>query len=169
MNDYATMIQKFLTDVLFALLPVLSAYIIFLCTKLQGYLKLRAEKITNETQRKLVDSAIDRVNELAQKTVGQIEQTVAKDMRQAVSDGKIDKTELEALGNQAVKDIMSQLSMDAKTALNSEFTDVEKYVKDTMESTLLNLKSSTTTTNSSNINSNESVGKSVTVIDTVNK
>lgn len=135
------MIQDFIMNILmYAILPLMSAFIIYLCAKATTFLKTQTKKINDETQRELINKAIDRVNDLAVKTVANIEQTTAKELREAVKDGKVDKEELIKLSQQATSEIYSQLTKDSKDALQSELNDVEEYIRKTVEKTLLDLK-----------------------------
>jgi replicative DNA helicase len=133
-------IMKVLTDILYALISLAGVYIVFLINKLIAKVKAEADKIADEKQRALVQTAIDRVNDLATKTVLMIEQTAAGTLRELVKDGKVDRAELLKLGEEAVNSIYEQLSDDTLAVLELEVNDVEKYIIDTVEAAVLRLK-----------------------------
>lgn len=159
-------LQQALVNVIIALIGLAGAYGVFYLNKLTVKVKLQTEQLKDEKQKKLLSDAIDRINDLAQKTVAQIEQTTAKDLRKAVADGKVNKAELEDLGKQAAMEVYSQLSSDAKTILSQEMNDVQDYIMKTIESSLLNLKNSSTNNSTpviNNSNYTEVPSKSYTV------
>jgi hypothetical protein len=163
-------VTQVLINVIIALIGLAGAYLVMYLKKLQAKVELQTVQIADENQKKLVNDALDRITDLAQKTVAQIEQTTAKDLRQAVADGKVDKSELEALGQQAVTEIYSQLSLDAKAVLSTEVNDIQAYILNTVESELLKLKTTNTTANViNNSTAKEVPEKSITVEDTVTK
>lgn len=133
-------VQQVLVNVLTALISLGGAYIVFYVNKLVAKVKVETEKLQDEKQQKLFEDALNRVNDLIQKTVAQIEQTSAKQMREAVKDGKVDKAELEALGTLAVNNVYNQLTTDTKVVLSAELTDVEAYIQSAVEAAVLNLK-----------------------------
>jgi vacuolar-type H+-ATPase subunit H len=133
-------IQKILVDIAISLLSLLGVVITYYVTKLVTKIQIETAKIKDEKQRKLVEDAINRVNSLVNSTVAKIEQTVAKDLRQAVADGKVDKAELLALGQQAVDEVYMQLSEDTKKLLADQLTDVDAFIRSLVEAQVLFIK-----------------------------
>jgi hypothetical protein len=127
------LIQKVLTDVLLALITLAGAYAVLYINKLKIKADAEIEKIADEKQRKLIQDSFERINDLVIKTVGSIENTVAKDLRQMVADGKVDKAELEKYGKQAAEEIYSQLSDDTKALAEVQINDLYKYIMDAIE------------------------------------
>ncbi|HLO11200.1 MAG TPA: hypothetical protein VK190_02965 [Pseudoneobacillus sp.] len=129
-----------LTNIGIALIGLLSAYLVILIHRAADRIKAEASAVKNEDQRKLINDAIDRVNDLASKAVAQTEQTIAADLRQAVKDGTATPEELKAIGSDVKAYVCGQLTDDVKTALSAQITDIDKYVSDTVEAALLRLK-----------------------------
>lgn len=129
-----------LTNIGIALIGLVSAYLVVFIHRAAERIKAETSTVKNEDQRKLINDAIDRINDLATKGVAQTEQTLAAQLRQAVKDGKATPEDLKALGDALKKDVYDQLSEDVKKALAGQITDIEKYVSDTVESALLDLK-----------------------------
>lgn len=133
-------LQTALTNIGIALIGLVSAYLVVLIHRAAERIKAETSTVKNEDQRKLINDAIDRINDLATKGVAQTEQTLAAQLRQAVKDGKATPEDLKALGDALKQDVYAQLSEDVKKALAGQITDIEKYVSDTVEAVLLDLK-----------------------------
>jgi vacuolar-type H+-ATPase subunit H len=129
-----------LTNIAIAIITLAGAYAVLYINKGIAKVKAETEKIQDEKQRALVNSAIDRVGDLTKKTVGSLEQVSAKSIREAVKTGIEDREKLLAIGKQAVDEIYGQLSEDTIKLLETEMFDVEKYITDTVESEVLKLK-----------------------------
>lgn len=133
-------IQNVLVNILIALITLLGAYVVLYLNKLQVKVVTEIGKIKDDKQQKLFTDAINRLNDLVLKTVTQIEQTTAKDLREAIKNGKVDKAELLALGKQAVDEVYLQLTDDSLEVLEQELTDVEDYIRASVEATVFNIK-----------------------------
>lgn len=134
-------LQQTLTQVIASLLGLAGTYALFLI----GKAKLKIAKATetnikNEAQRKLVQDAFDRITILASNVVAQTQQVSVDALKKAISDGKIDKSELQLLGVQAVDIVYSQLNNETKVLLEQELNDVKGYISAVVESQVLNLK-----------------------------
>lgn len=138
-----TIINNSLIDILTAVLAFGAAWAIYYINVGTQIAKEKIKAIKDERQRALVDGAVDRVNDLAQKAVAKTEQTTAGELRNAVKDGNIDRSELLALGKKVANDVYGQLSKDAIDALQVEIGDVKKYIEDTVETEVLKLKTNT--------------------------
>lgn len=111
------------------------------------YLKKGAEKLKAETSRiqdqakaQLMWHAIDRLDDTAQKVVTKTEQIMAGQLREAVKDGKVDRSELEALGQKACKEIIQTLEPEVVRVLEENLGDLQAYVTSTVESQVRQLK-----------------------------
>lgn len=137
-------ITQMSTDLALTALTLLSAYAINVAHKMTAKIKAETEKIKNQEQRTLLQNAIDDVDELVTKTVKQIEQTTAKDLRAAVKEGKMDKSALEVLAKQAYLEISEALTPEVKDLIQKNFGNISTYLTKTIESTVLDLKNSST-------------------------
>lgn len=100
------LIQDFLSNLALAVVTLLASYAIYGIKKLTNKLVAETNKINEEGKRELIQDAIWRLNDVTTKTVKSIEQTVAKEMRQAVKDGIKSKEELVGLSKKALDEIM---------------------------------------------------------------
>jgi hypothetical protein len=92
-EQISPVLMSTLTTIIIAAIGLLGAYALSLIKQATEKIKAETNKINDETQRKLVQDALDRVSNLAQKTVQKIEQTSAAAVREAVKDGKVNREE----------------------------------------------------------------------------
>ena len=104
------------------------------------YLRRLTQRLEEQAQHELADAAIRRVGQLAEQVVLSLESTVAKELRQAVADGKVDRKELEALGPRAVQAVIDSLSDESIRQLQGLVGDVRSYIRREVEARLEALK-----------------------------
>lgn len=119
---------------------VLTALIIALSAWAVRAINAITNRSNDQRTREFMDEAIGRVNDLADKVVTRIEQTVAKKLREEIRDGTKDASELAALGEAACQEILLSLNDDYKAALEDAVGDIEAYIADTVESKVYALK-----------------------------
>ena len=136
----ATTASSILTNVTLAAISLLAAYALHYINV--GAAKLRAQtaKIDDERERKLLDDALGDVEKLAYKTVAATEQTTARQLREAVKDGKVDRAELAKLGRRACMDITAAISPDAQMLITDKLGSFDDYVSKCVEEAVLKLK-----------------------------
>lgn len=127
------MLMNVLINILLSFLTLGGAYIIYFVNKLIIYLKqkTKSEELTN---------ALNQVNKLAETTVKSIEQTAAKEIREAVKDGKVTKDELKKLSNKAFEEIIKSLSPEYLSVLENGMGNIDMYVTNLIEQKVLELK-----------------------------
>lgn len=127
------MLMNVLINILLSFLTLGGAYIIYFVNKLIIYLKqkTKSEELTN---------ALNQVNKLAETTVKSIEQTAAKEIREAVKDGKVTKDELKKLSNKAFEEIIKSLSPEYLSVLENGMGNIDIYVTNLIEQKVLELK-----------------------------
>lgn len=127
-------------DIFLAVLSLLLAYAVAAVRKFTDKVRTETQNLKNDEQRNLLLDALNDVEELTTKTVTQIEQTTAKALREAVKDGKTDKSELEALSKQAYNEITEALRPEAKELIEKNFGNFSTYLAKTIESKVFELK-----------------------------
>ena len=132
--------EEALVNIALALLSLLAAGATYGLTRLTGKVKAETQKIKDDGLRKQVDDAIDDVDELTTKTVGCIEQTTAKDLRQAVKDGKASRDDLIALSKQAAQEITAQIKPEVQDLITEHFGSFEDYLVKCIETKVLQIK-----------------------------
>ena len=135
-------IQNFLTQILTALSGLAIAYLTLLIAKATAKFKAEADKIKDDKQKALVDSAIDRVNDLVTKSVASAQQTLVADLKAQIAIGNASKEDLVAIGKNVATTVYGQLSADTLNVLKLEIVDVQGYIVDSVEAQVLALKGS---------------------------
>ena len=133
-------IQSFLTQILTALSGLAVAYLTLLIAKATAKFKAEADKIKDDKQKALVDSAIDRINDLVNKGVGSAQQTLVADLKAQIALGTATKEDLVAIGKNVADTVYSQLSVDTVNVLKLEIVDVQGYIINSVEAQVLALK-----------------------------
>lgn len=105
--------------------------------------KVKAQKEEKEALAATFDTADKILTAVVGTVVASIEQTTAKDIREAVKAGIKDRNELTILASDAYYAIVDQVKPEIMEYLKSYVTDVEKYIKDMIESELLVIKNQT--------------------------
>ncbi len=126
-------LTNILTNIFLGLLALVGAYILYFIRLVTSYLK---QKINSSK----FDEVIKQIDKLAETTVKSIEQTTAKELRQAVKDGKISKDELESLSSEAFTKIIEELQPEYFDLLKDNITNAENYILDVIEQKVLELK-----------------------------
>lgn len=137
--------MQWLSDALNQALTGLLADLLLLALALAAaygvrYIRLLATRLEQQSRHELADAAIRRVSQLAEQAVLAIESTAASAVRKAVADGRIDRRELEALGQQAVNEVLRALNLETREALQAAVGDVRAYVHREVEARLEALK-----------------------------
>lgn len=140
MNELMPVITDAALTLSLALLSLLAAYVVRGVNAFTAKVRAETVKLEDDQFRSYADEALARVDDLAAKTVTQIEQTTAAALREAIKDGKADRVELLTLGRLAVADIMDKLSADYKDAIAKTVGDVETYVTKAVETKVYELK-----------------------------
>lgn len=134
------LVQDFLFNVALAVVTLLASFAIYGIKKLTGKLAAETDKIESEELSNLVNNAIWQLDDVTAKTVKKIEQTVAKEMRQAVKDGIKDKEELIGLSKVAFDEIVNTMEPEYLDVLKTALGDAESYIRNTIEAKVLEIK-----------------------------
>ena len=121
-------------------LAIATAYAGLLIARATQKIKLEIEKLNDETQKKIFNDALDRVDSLLQTNIVAMENTVKKDMLASIADGKIEKAELKTLANNVKNNVLKQLGDDSLAVLNNSLGDVNGYLEVKIEEILTQIK-----------------------------
>ena len=121
-------------------LAIATAYAGLLIARATQKIKLEIEKLNDETQKKIFNDALDRVDSLLQTNIVAMENTVKKDMLASIADGKIEKAELKTLANNVKNNVLKQLGDDSLEVLNDSLGDVNGYLEVKIEEILAQIK-----------------------------
>ena len=121
-------------------LAIVTAYAGLLMARATQKIKLEIENLNDETQKKIFNDALDRVNSLLQTNIVAMENTVKKDMLDSIADGKIEKAELKTLADNVKNNVLKQLGDDSLAVLNDSLGDVNGYLEVKIEEILAQIK-----------------------------
>ena len=121
-------------------LAIVTAYAGLLIARATQKIKLEIENLNDETQKKIFNDALDRVDSLLQTNIVAMENTVKKDMLASIADGKIEKAELKTLANNVKNNVLKQLGDDSLEVLNNSLGDVNGYLEVKIEEILAQIK-----------------------------
>lgn len=121
-------------------LAIITAYAGLLIARATQKIKLEIENLNDETQKKIFNDALDRVDSLLQTNIVAMENTVKKDMLASIADGKIEKAELKTLADNVKNNVLKQLGDDSLAALNDSLGDVNGYLEVKIEEILAQIK-----------------------------
>ena len=121
-------------------LAIATAYAGLLIARATQKIKLEIEKLNDETQKKIFNDALDRVDSLLQTNIVAMENTVKKDMLASIADGKIEKAELKTLADNVRNNVLKQLGDDSLAVLNDSLGDVNGYLEVKIEEILAQIK-----------------------------
>lgn len=93
---------ELLVNVALAVLALAGAYAVYYIRLGTSKLKAQTAQIEDASTRKVLDDALEDVANLATLSVGAMEQTTAKALREAVKGGKASRDELVALANRSL-------------------------------------------------------------------
>ena len=100
------------------ILAIASAYMTLFVAKATQKAKVETEKLNDERQRKMINSTLNKVDELLKTNIIALENTVKKDMLELIADGKIEKDELKKLAQDVKENVLNQLGNDSLAILN---------------------------------------------------
>ena len=121
-------------------LAVASAYAGLLVARTTQKIKLEIERLNDETQKRILNDTLDRVDNLLQTNIIAMENTVKKDMLAAIEDGKVEKAELKTLADNVKNNVLKQLGNDSLEVLNNSLGDVNGYLEVKIEEILAQIK-----------------------------
>ena len=121
-------------------LAIVTAYAGLLIARATQKIKLEIENLNDETQKKIFNDALDRVDSLLQTNIVAMENTVKKDMLASIADGKIEKAELKTLADNVKNNVLKQLGNDSLEVLNNSLGDVNGYLEVKIEEILAQIK-----------------------------
>ena len=132
--------KDLITTVAVAAVTLLAAYATYGIQKATSKVKLQIQALQHEEQRAFLLDALDDVELLTTKTVGAIEQTTARELRELVKSGQKSREELIALGKQAAAEITAALKPEAQKVIEDNYGSFKKFLETYIEDEVLRLK-----------------------------
>ena len=143
MVEIQTAASHVLVSLALGAISLLGAFGLFYIRKGSLWLDEKTKQLKDEKLRKQLDDALDDVENLARVTVGAIEQTTAKAIREAVKDGKTNREELPSLSKIAFSEIKSKVGPEAQKVIAENLGSFDEYLSNLIEVKVLELKAET--------------------------
>ena len=125
-----------LVNILLAVITLGGAYALYYLKLGAAKVKAQTAQIEDQQARQLLDDVVN----LATVSVGAMEQTTAKALRQAVKDGKADREELLALGKQVLEEVKAAVAPGTQEVITKHLGNFEDYVMKCIEDAVLKVK-----------------------------
>lgn len=138
-NQIMDALGLLLTTVITGGIGVISTTIAVYFNNLKVKIQAETNKIQNEETKKLVNNALERLNDLVITNVQSANETLVKTIKEESKDG-YSKEDLLAVKDVVKNNILVQLSQDSKDLLTSEISDLDSYVDNKIEVILAEIK-----------------------------
>lgn len=132
-----------LVSLALGVISLVGAFGLYYIRKGGVWLDEKTKQLKDEKLRQQLDDALDDVENLARVTVGAIEQTTAKALREAVKDGKTDREELLTLSTKAFEEIKGKVGPEAQKVITQNLGSFDEYLSNLIEVKVLELKAET--------------------------
>ena len=129
-----------LVTVAVGVIGIVGAYTTVYLNKITANIKSKTNKIENENKKALIESAIERVNDLVRVNVIKAQETLVKEIMEKTEDGIFDKSDLKAVAEVVKNDVIKQMGEQVTELVKIEIDDLEGYVSAVIEKTLAELK-----------------------------
>ena len=142
MNIIQSAATEVLVNLALAVISLAGAYAVYDLRLGASKLKAQTAQIEDESARKVLDNALADVENLATKSVGAMEQTTAKALRDAVKSGAANREDLLALGKQVFNEVKAAIAPEAQKVITDNLGSFDDYLTKCIEDAVLKVKQS---------------------------
>lgn len=142
MNIIQSAATEVLVNLSLAVISLAGAYAVYYIHLGASKLKAQTAQIEDESARKVLDNALADVENLATKSVGAMEQTTAKALRDAVKSGAANREDLLALGKQVFNEVKAAIAPEAQKVITDNLGSFDDYLTKCIEDAVLKVKQS---------------------------
>lgn len=142
MNIIQSAATEVLVNLALAVISLAGAYAVYYIRLGASKLKAQTAQIEDESARKVLDNALADVENLATKSVGAMEQTTAKALRDAVKSGAANREDLLALGKQVFNEVKAAIAPEAQKVITDNLGNFDDYLTKCIEDAVLKVKQS---------------------------
>ena len=97
-------------------------------------------KLGKRTELQNINQAQFEVIRMAQITVGELQQTLVEELKNASADGKLQKEQMEALGAMLIEKVMEKMSQPTYNLLDAAGVDIVKLITGAGEAWIAEMK-----------------------------
>lgn len=142
MNIIQSAATEVLVNLALAVISLAGAYAVYYIRLGASKLKAQTAQIEDESARKVLDNALADVENLATKSVGAMEQTTAKALRDAAKSGAANREDLLALGKQVFNEVKAAIAPEAQKVITDNLGSFDDYLTKCIEDAVLKVKQS---------------------------
>lgn len=142
MNITQSVATEVLVNLSLAVISLAGAYAVYYIRLGASKLKAQTAQIEDESAHKVLDNALADVENLATKSVGAMEQTTAKALRDAVKSGAANREDLLALGKQVFNEVKAAIAPEAQKVITDNLGSFDDYLTKCIEDAVLKVKQS---------------------------
>lgn len=142
MNIIQSAATEVLVNLSLAVTSLAGAYAVYYIRLGASKLKAQTAQIEDESARKVLDNALADVENIATKSVGAMEQTTAKALRDAVKSGAANREDLLALGKQVFNEVKAAIAPEAQKVITDNLGSFDDYLTKCIEDAVLKVKQS---------------------------
>ena len=140
MEIIQSVVSETLVNLVLAVITLAGTYAIYYIRLGASKLQAQTAQIADEKARQLLNNAVLDVANLVTLSVGAMEQTTAKALREAVKAGTKDRAELVALGRDVFNDVKKQIGPEAQRVITENLGSFDSYLKKCIENEVLKVK-----------------------------
>lgn len=140
MEAIQTMANEVLINVSLGVITLLGAYAMYYIGVGVNLAKAKMAQMNDNAARKLLNNALDDVKNLATISVGAMEQTTAKALRDAVKSGSENRGELLILGKKVFWEVKSAITPQAQAVITKNLGSFDEYLGKCIEDAVRKVK-----------------------------
>lgn len=134
MNELQSTVNQTLIRIAIACLTFAGAYATLYFRKLTDKVRVETEKLKDDKKKGVINEALNRLDQIAWKTVSALEQTTASTLRNSLELEKEERREkLKELAYKAYEEILKTLEPEYAKLLKESLGDFETYTLNTIE------------------------------------
>ena len=132
--------SEMLVNIALAVIALVGAYAVYFIRLGASKVKAQTSQLKDEAGRKLLENALNDVVNLATLSVGAMEQTTAKALREAVRSGTADREALVALSKQVFDEVKAAIAPEAQRVITDNLGSFDTYLTKCIEDAVLKVK-----------------------------
>ena len=131
---------ELLVNITLGVISLAGAYGVYYIRLGASKLKAQTAQIADSASRKVLEDAVTDVTDLVELSVNAMEQTTAKELRDAVKIGAKDRGELLALGKKVFDDVKGSISPAVQEVISENLGSFDAYLTKCIEDAVLKVK-----------------------------
>ena len=131
---------QLISIILGGLITIATAYVGVFVAKATQKAKIEIAKLEDERVQAIFNNALAKTENLIQTNIVAMENTLKKQLLEAIEDGEIDKSELNKLATEVKSNVLNQLTDGTLEVLNGGIKDINQYIEVKIEQELAKIK-----------------------------